>query len=1843
MNLHKVLRAALICLTISLVFLPSLFVSSARRAASDGGEFPREFDVRGADGVPKGTGLRAPTAAQLKALSALQTAVGAPLEVQYNGLTATPRHLFSRSAYLTPPSSQAPEVVATNFLRNWGQIFRFGVADLNALRLKSRATLPDTGTTILLFGQQAGGVDVYKGEVLVNVSRSGQVLSVGGENFPQLAVENAAAITPAQAVVAAADALGVSGFTPQSLGTKPVLRTYGDLAPEYVEGARFSGGEVFTDEIVVTRVVFPLGDAGRMAFKFALTTPQYQGIMWENIVDAASGEVLRRISLTAFQQGGGIGIGRRGTFRPDVQDMVEGYNSPGTARGKVFDTTPTALSGPRGYGRSTARGVPPTYAADTETAFPARAFRQGLVFGRHESPLIYNIPFGQVQRGMPDALNPTPESPFGWFYLPTDAGGAEVADANTNRANTRNFGYNMAAEARTRNVAENSPTGDGSQPFSATLTPLPSGVTLSDGRTLSSVYQSNYTEGNNVLAADDHQNDNETTHGIRGFSAGRQFTADRFTFINSYEYGGVDATGPILSSPVVVGRATFPPSTHPDIYPGAVNLFYGINILHDYLYSVGFTEATWNFQQDNFGRGGAGQDAVSGQVQDGSGVNNANFSTPADGSKPRMQMFLWTEASVRRSDGDFDFDVIAHEFYHGVSNRSVGKGETGCVGLVLIGESGGQGEGWSDTIAESMTDDDGTGEYVTGEFDRAIRRLPKTNYRWSYQSINQRGNFRRDRGVPDAETAVGTGSVPFAVHRTGEIWSATLWDMRELLIMKEKVGTIFPGVFFDGTRRLGAGTPFFIGYRQVQSVDTQHPINYRESFNTGDPATIKPAEHFVRPGLLAAEIAGLGHRSGPLSTAVRRAARLADTLVLRGMQLSPCNPSFIDSRDAILLADRELTGGENQAVIWRAFASHGVGLAAQSSNSGPTTDQGSQSAPVVVEDFTVPAGVTECEQLGPLPPPVYTLTNTTQNVVTVNITPVPGAATYIISRSNSAGGPFQRVAEIPATQNTYQDDNGGQGLVLNQTYYYQVRATRNPQCISTAETKSITILVGVVIEPAPQFQGADKVSDPKTGDRLIVSWNPALSTKPTANIVYDIYRADHVEHGTMTEDPTFTPSDSNRIAQGVTGTSFVDAGLTLNQVYYYIVQARDTTNGKLDTNNTGNRVARWNAPTIEAVTTNPPFPRENFESPSADTRFAPPLVEAGNDPKENVATFQRVTGIELGVGGSLVESMMYAPNFDPGTPNAIPQQSDFSAVIGPLTLSPTSIMEFDHFFRTEAAFDGSVIEIAIGGPNFNSAVYPDNVTTFDLGDYMLEGGYNAKLNGTLVPGVFLSQLQGRRAYTGVMNLDHVRISLKNFAPGGRHNPSSAPVYIRFRMTSDVGTAMGANAGWYIDNLVINNMASTSGPPPAPSAVFQFSSPSYAGSEDCTVVNATVVRGGVTNTRAVVDIVSSDGTAKQKGDYTLVVGRLVFEPDETQKVVPVLINEDAYTEGVERATLVLQNPQNGTLGATSNATLEIVDDTSESNANPIDESRTFVCTHYHDFLYRQGDQPGEDFWTQGIESCGSNAQCRQAKRVDVSTAFFLSIEFQETGYLVIRAHKAAFGNAKSTPRYQVFLRDQRQIGEGVVIGQGNWQERMEQNRRRYLEDFVSRQEFVSQFRQGQPAQAYVNSLFQNAGATPTQAERQAAENAYGSGDTAGRAAALLSVIQSGSVFNRLYNEAFVLMQYYGYLRRNPDDAPDNNFLGYDFWLDKMNSFSRAGEDMRDERAALARVRRAEMVRAFIESFEYRERFHGSPSGNQQGGQPAASQAAALGDGRGWSQRLTQTIVYLMNPAVARLPG
>ena len=107
---------------------------------------------------------------------------------------------------------------------------------------------------------------------------------------------------------------------------------------------------------------------------------------------------------------------------------------------------------------------------------------------------------------------------------------------------------------------------------------------------------------------------------------------------------------------------------------------------------------------------------------------------------------------------------------------------------------------------------------------------------------------------------------------------------------------------------------------------------------------------------------------------------------------------------------------------------------------------------------------------------------------------------------------------------------------------------------------------------------------------------------------------------------------------------------------------------------------------------------------------------------------------------------------------------------------------------------------------------------------------------------------------------------------------------------------------------------------------------------------------------------------------------------------------------------LSNPVGGTLGSPATATVQITDDVSEPATNAIDDSSIFVGQHYHDFLARQAEQGGQDFWTNKITVCGGDATCIQRQRIGVSAQFFIELEFQQTGFYLYRAYKAALGAA-----------------------------------------------------------------------------------------------------------------------------------------------------------------------------------------------------------------------------------------
>ncbi|HZT58537.1 MAG TPA: TIGR03118 family protein [Pyrinomonadaceae bacterium] len=378
------------------------------------------------------------------------------------------------------------------------------------------------------------------------------------------------------------------------------------------------------------------------------------------------------------------------------------------------------------------------------------------------------------------------------------------------------------------------------------------------------------------------------------------------------------------------------------------------------------------------------------------------------------------------------------------------------------------------------------------------------------------------------------------------------------------------------------------------------------------------------------------------------------------------------------------------------------------------------------------------------------------------------------------------------------------------------------------------------------------------------------------------------------------------------------------------------------------------------------------------------------------------------------------------------------------------------------------------------------------------------------------------------------------------------------------------------------------------SLIQFASSNFAVDEAGGHVDFTVIRTGDTSGTATVSYNTFDesqaGHASQKSDYEISLGKLTFAPGETSKTFRILIVNDNFVEGDEVIDLALSNPT-GTgvgLGSPNVATVTILDnDSTASTTNPVDDPNFFVRQHYLDFLNREPDTSGFNFWVSNITSCGADANCVAAKRVSTSAAFFLSIEFQQTGMLAYLANKAAFGpNASGSPApvlYGQFERDIQQLQQNFVFGAPGADAQLEANKQAYFKDFVARPQFVSAYPTTMTPAQFVAALYTNSGVTPSASDTSTATGEFGAAsdtsDQAARARALRDVAQNSAFSTAEFNRAFVTMEYFGYLRRDPDTA------GFNFWLGKLNTFG--GDFIK-----------AEMVKAFLTSSEYRQRFGAS---------------------------------------------
>ncbi|MFN2456251.1 MAG: Calx-beta domain-containing protein [Pyrinomonadaceae bacterium] len=341
---------------------------------------------------------------------------------------------------------------------------------------------------------------------------------------------------------------------------------------------------------------------------------------------------------------------------------------------------------------------------------------------------------------------------------------------------------------------------------------------------------------------------------------------------------------------------------------------------------------------------------------------------------------------------------------------------------------------------------------------------------------------------------------------------------------------------------------------------------------------------------------------------------------------------------------------------------------------------------------------------------------------------------------------------------------------------------------------------------------------------------------------------------------------------------------------------------------------------------------------------------------------------------------------------------------------------------------------------------------------------------------------------------------------------------------------------------------------------QFGAPAYSVVENSGRARITVTRTGNTESQATIAYATANGTAIAGVDYIPTSGTLRFGVGENSKSFEVRIIDDAISEPDETLTLTLSNPIGAASGVPASVVLTILDDDNRKN-NPIDEPPFFVRQQYLDFLGREPDQGGLDYWAQEISNCGSDSKCVNARRIDVSAAFFIEPEFQDTGSFVYRFYKASYGQR---PGFDQFAMDRNR-----VVGGAN----MEASKQAFAAEWVNRPEFHAAYDKLLQSE-YVDALYANAGVKPSQEDRTSAILGLLT-DRETRQSVLLKVVANDEFSRNEYNQAFVLMQYFAYLRRDPEEA------GYQFWLDVVNN--RVPGNYRA------------MVCAFLTSAEYQFRF------------------------------------------------
>ena len=820
----------------------------------------------------------------------------------------TPQSLIKYGGWISSGLSGTPQTAARNWIRQNRVLFRLGDADVTSLELVASNKLPGTSAYVVLFRQRFGTLDAGQDGLITVGIRDGKIAYVASSAAGSMPAPAGATLSPEAAWIKAAVHVG----EPASLAAIGNKRTVGDWTVFSVNGLRTPvlADKTSVDQRARLVAVPTYRNGARAAYEtIVLDTSGAQPIAYTVFVDARSGAILLRDNRVDYAAQGGDDLNASRQQEAPTAGQFSGTtnqpNSCGTNDGGIDHAIPVP-AGTRtiSFAATATNPVQDIFIqlldpdrnvlteADTGTSPEAIHYDLGTAVSAASTYYArvceYNdaddpFPYEGVYSTQDTASTPTDlPYPPRWKYfranpsLANDPSNGDPYDhVNTDtrvlgcwvmRHNNADVPDCSAAVGNLQNLASRVPWDHIVQSNTSSFT----------------------TIGNNAVSGEAW-----TTPLTPGPFQQRPVRLDRnYTapWTNAWNQSRCATTN------LVPGGN--------DIEAAVTNLFVAHNRLHDWQYFLGFTEDTWNLQQNNFGNNpGVGQenDPEFGQAQAGAllpveaGVSrdNANQVTLNDGIPGITNMYLWQPLAggfyARCVDGDYDMSVIAHEYTHATSNRMAGGPDASLSGT----QAGAMGEGWSDLVGMEYLNEYGlvptnnesrfaVGPYVTGNNDRGIRNYNMSNSPLNYSDIGY--DFVCNQSIlgPEIEGTCPDGRTQ--VHADGEIWSAVNFDLRKAFINR-----------YDGSY------PSSNSNRQKACADGKYPA----SQCPGNRRWIQ--------------------------------------IMFDAWLLMPASVTMLDARDAYLAADRLRFNGANQKLMWKVFAQRGMGVNAEAL--GPSTTNPSDTEP----------------------------------------------------------------------------------------------------------------------------------------------------------------------------------------------------------------------------------------------------------------------------------------------------------------------------------------------------------------------------------------------------------------------------------------------------------------------------------------------------------------------------------------------------------------------------------------------------------------------------------------------------------------------------------------------------------------------------------------------------------------------------------------------------------------------------------------------------------------------------------------------------------------------------------